>query len=243
MSSFCLNFISIFVKSQLIADGKTCAVLVEPIQGEGGVNVVSADKLRAIRNLCDRYNSLLIFDEIQCGLGRTGTHIWAHQHADVMPDMLTSAKPLANGIPIGAVMISEKITGKIKPGDHGTTFGGNPFACTVATAVLDRINRPEFLEEIAVKGDYLKQKLNKLARKYPRYIKQVRGKGLMLGMEMKSEKLSQSLVEWCRDQGQLLVCTAGQNTVRLLPPLNVEKDEIETACSILDDCLYHFFAA
>ncbi|RCI06367.1 acetylornithine aminotransferase [Rhizopus stolonifer] len=202
---------------------KTCGVIIEPIQGEGGVHPANAEFLQALRQRCNETNSLLIFDEIQCGLGRTGK-MWGHQHfdKDCVPDVLTMAKPLANGVPIGAILTSEKIGELIKLGDHGTTFGGNPLASAVALNVVGRITSPEFLAKVNEKGEFLKSLLSQVQQEHPDLIKEVRGKGLLIGVEFTKDP--SPIVKMARERG-LLLTTAGCNTVRVIPPLIISEEE------------------
>ncbi|KAI8371197.1 pyridoxal phosphate-dependent transferase [Choanephora cucurbitarum] len=200
---------------------KTCGVIIEPIQGEGGVHPAKRDFLQALRERCDQTNSLLIFDEIQCGLGRTGK-MWGHQHFGCVPDILTMAKPLANGVPIGAIMTTEKVGEMIKLGDHGTTFGGNPLASAVALHVVSRITQPEFMAQVNEKGAFLRGLLTEVQEAHPDLIKEVRGKGLLIGVEF--HKDPSPIVKMARERG-LLVVTAGCNTVRIIPPLTITESE------------------
>ncbi|KAI8987558.1 pyridoxal phosphate-dependent transferase [Mycotypha africana] len=201
----------------------TCGVIIEPIQGEGGVHPATDKFLKAIRQRCDETDALLIFDEIQCGLSRTGK-LWGHQHVSgCTPDILTLAKPLANGIPIGAIMTNKKVGDFIKTGEHGTTFGGNPLASAVALHVLERITTPDFINSVNEHGEYIKDLLNQLKEIYPDTIKEVRGKGLLIGVEFNKDP--SPIVKMARERG-LLIVTAGCNTVRIIPPLNIGKEEI-----------------
>jgi predicted acetylornithine/succinylornithine family transaminase len=212
-------------------DVETCAVIVEPIQGEGGIVPANVEFVKGLRKLCDEYNALLIFDEIQCGLGRTGD-MWAHKALEVCPDMITLAKPLANGLPIGATILTEKVAQHLKPGDHGSTFGGNPLVCAVATAVLQVIDQPYFLRRVKNVGNLLMGKLKNLQSQFPELIEEVRGRGLMVGIQMKKEGINDALVQECREKN-LLILTAGNNTVRLLPPLIVDTEDVEKAVDII----------
>jgi acetylornithine aminotransferase len=236
----------------------TCAVIIEPIQGEGGVYPASSEFLLALRKRCDEVNALLIYDEIQvgllslsisfspshseligdvsqCGLGRTG-HLFAH-HAygpKAIPDIMTLAKPLANGVPIGAILISEKVATCMGVGDHGTTFGGSPLATRVALEVFGRISRPEFLESVRVQGKALKERLQEVAdAEGSSLIQEVRGDGLLLGLEMKGDSVN-AMVEAARERGLLLVA-AGRNTIRVIPPLIIGGGEIEEGIRILKE--------
>jgi acetylornithine aminotransferase len=207
--------------------------MIEPIQGEGGVHTASKEYLVALKQLCDQSNALLCFDEIQCGLGRTGK-MWGHQHSGVLPDMLTSAKPLANGIPIGAVIMNERVSQVMNAGDHGTTFGGNPLACTVACEVVGRIE--ELLDHVTEQGSQFKQALIGLHEAYPRLIKEIRGSGFILGMEMSKAGDQDKLVELCRSNGLLMV-TAGSNSVRILPPLIATSENLSDCITLIDKSL------
>lgn len=199
---------------------KTAAVIVEPVQGEGGVNVADADFLRGLRQLCDENDALLIFDEVQCGVGRTGT-LWAHQFANVSPDIMTLAKPLASGLPIGAVLVTDAVAESIQPGDHGSTFAGGPLVTAVANEVIQRISQPDFLAHVIEVGDYLLEKLNGL---HSPLIKEIRGRGLMVGIEMSIE--TAQIVEMGYEQGLILV-NAGANVLRFVPPLIIEKQHVD----------------
>ncbi|KAF9582775.1 acetylornithine aminotransferase [Lunasporangiospora selenospora] len=213
----------------------TCAVIVEPIQGEGGINVASEAFLKKLRSRCDEVGAVLIYDEIQCGLGRTGK-LWAHQHfsEDCVPDILTMAKPLANGIPIGAIMINDRVAEKIVIGDHGTTFGGNPLACAVASSVFRRINTPEFLNTVEQNGAHFRQQLESIESPL---ISGVRSKGMILGLQFTVDPAP--LVALARERG-LLIITAANNTVRLVPALNISKAEIDRGVEILKEAVVAF---
>ncbi|KAL0077309.1 pyridoxal phosphate-dependent transferase [Phycomyces blakesleeanus] len=202
---------------------RTCGVIIEPIQGEGGVHAAKDEFIEAIREKCTKVNALLIFDEIQCGLGRSGK-LWGHQHfsSKCIPDILTMAKPLANGVPIGAILTNEKVGKLIQAGDHGTTFGGNPLASAVALNVVGRISKDEFIKAVNEKGAALKEDLEALQAAYPGVIKAVRGKGLLLGVEFTKDP--SPIVKMARERG-LLVVTAGCNTVRVIPALTISKEE------------------
>ncbi len=202
-------------------DDAVCAVIVEPVQGEGGIHPADESFLRGLRELCDQHNALLIFDEVQCGLGRTGT-LWAHQATGVTPDLLTAAKPLAGGLPMGAVLMTERVAGVMHPGDHGSTFAGSPLVTAVANAVLAQVNQPEFLAGVAQKGAYLRERLEELNSPL---ITEVRGKGLMIGMDLTIP--ASQIVDAGYRHGLLLV-NAGPSTLRLVPPLIISHAEIDT---------------
>ncbi|KAJ1986528.1 acetylornithine aminotransferase [Dimargaris cristalligena] len=223
----------------------TCAVIVEPIQGEGGIHAATAEFLRALRQRCDEVGALLIFDEIQCGIGRTG-QLWGFQHfpADCRPDILTMAKPLANGVPIGAVLLTDAVAEVIKAGDHGTTFGGNPLACRVGHHVFNRIRQPSFLAQVEQTGQCLKdlatQHLLQGEAGKAGLVKAVRGIGMMVGIEF--DRDPSPLVKMAREKG-LLIITAGGNTVRLVPALTLTVDEARQGIEILTECVAEFQSA
>ena len=215
-----------------VVPGRTCAVVVEPVQGEGGCVAAETDFLQGLRALCDEAGAFLMFDEVQCGLGRTGT-LFAHQAYGVEPDVMTLAKPLAAGLPIGAVLMTNKVAEAISLGDHGSTFAGGPLVCTSGLHVMSRLQSGGFLDEVTAKGDYLVGKLRD-ALGGLEVVREVRGKGLIIGIEM--EGSAGAIVEKARERG-LLVITAGEgNVVRLVPPLVVERGEIDTCVEILKAC-------
>ena len=212
-----------------INDG-TCAVIVEPVQGEGGVNPATPAFLRQLRELCDEHEALLIFDEVQCGLGRTG-RLWAHQAYDVEPDIMTLAKPLAGGLPIGATLVRENIAQAIGPGDHGSTFAAGALVCRAAQVVFDRINDPAFLAAIREKSTYL---LGALSEIDSSLVREVRGTGLLVGVELTVG--AKPVLSKAREKG-LIIINAGENVIRLCPPLTVETEHIDEAVHILHACL------
>ncbi len=203
---------------------QTAAVLVEPIQGEGGINTAPEGFLQGLRDLCDEYGAVLIFDEVQTGAGRTG-HLYAYQGIGVVPDVLTSAKGLGGGMPVGAVMAKEEYA-SLTPGNHGSTFGGNPLAMAAVKAVLGVVGDPAFLEEVRFKGRILKNALALIADRIPGA--EVRGEGLLLGLDLKDPELARQVFEHCLDEGVLVNLVAG-TTVRLAPPLTVTRAEIRHA--------------
>jgi acetylornithine/N-succinyldiaminopimelate aminotransferase len=213
-------------------DPKTCAVMVEPIQGEGGVNCPSEGYLKALREICDENRLLLIFDEVQVGMGRTGK-LFAYEHEGVEPDMLTLAKSLAGGVPIGALLIKQEISDGFKPGDHASTFGGNPLASAAGVAALTAILEEGMLENCRKMGDYFLSELDKMKNKFP-FIKEVRGKGLILGMELKID--GSSIVKEMLKKRVLINCTMG-NILRFLPPLIVTQEEIDRVVATLEEVL------
>jgi acetylornithine/N-succinyldiaminopimelate aminotransferase len=204
-------------------DENVCAIIVEPLQGEGGIYSASPAFLAELRLLADEFDALLIFDEVQCGVGRTGT-LWAHQgigDGAVEPDIMTAAKPLANGLPIGAILVRQKVANVMHKGEHGSTFAGGPLVTAVANHVVSRIAQPAFLAEVQAKGDLLREKLEEINNPH---IVQVRGKGLMLGVELDCDVTP--VVNAGYEQG-LLVVSAGPNVVRLVPPLIITAEEID----------------
>ena len=213
-------------------DAHTCGVLVEPIQGEGGVFPASPRFLSALRERCDEVGALLIFDEIQCGLGRTGKFFAHENYSGVTPDILTLAKPLANGIPAGAILVSPKVAAMLKPGDHGTTFGGSPFASRLAIDVLKRINSPAFLQHVSETGKYFMSKLQEVADSTP-LIKEVRGQGLIIGIQLRDQVDANMFVNEARERGVLLI-TAGNNTIRIVPPLIITNKEVDKAVDVIE---------
>ncbi len=210
----------------------TCAILVEPLQAEGGVNVASREFLQGLRQICDQRDLLLVFDEIQFGLARSGS-LFAYQHFGVEPDMMTLAKPLGGGLPIGAVLLREKMAQNLGPGDHGTTFGGSPLVCAVATKVFQKLMDPELLAQVRENGEYLHIRLNQLKARHPQ-IREVRGLGLIAGIV--TAYPTKAVVEEFRKRG-VLVCTAGKEVVRMLPPLIVQKEHIDEVVDIFDEIL------
>ncbi|HID50419.1 MAG TPA: aspartate aminotransferase family protein [Anaerolineae bacterium] len=211
-------------------DDDTCAVIVEPVQGEGGVHPAAPEFLQGLRALCDAHDALLIFDEVQCGLGRAG-HLWAYQAYGVEPDMMTLAKPLAGGLPIGATLLRQKVADVIQPGDHGSTFAAGPLVCAAANVVFDRVNQPEFLAQVAENGAYLQHRLQTLESEK---ITAVRGIGLLVAADLTTE--AAPIIAKARENG-LLVISAGENTLRLAPALTVNREEIDTAVTILEEVI------
>ncbi|KAF5739050.1 acetylornithine aminotransferase mitochondrial [Tripterygium wilfordii] len=228
-----LEYGDIQASRELIQGGKIAAVFVEPIQGEGGIYSATKEFLQSLRSACDDAGSLLVFDEVQCGLGRIG-HLWAHEAYGVFPDIMTLAKPLAGGLPIGAVLVTERIASTIKYGDHGSTFAGGPLVCNAAISVLDKISNPGFLASVSKKGQYFKELLLQKLGGNP-HVKEIRGWGLLIGVEL--DVSASPLVNACRNSG-LLVLTAGKgNVVRLVPPLIISEPELQRAAEILQECL------
>lgn len=206
--------------ARTVIDEDTVAVIVEPIQGEGGINVATAEFLQALRRLCDENEAVLIFDEIQCGLGRTG-ELWAHSFAGVSPDIMTLAKPLAGGLPIGAILTADEVAGAMSPGDHGSTFSGGAVVMRAAEAVVNRVMSQGFMEHVKDVGDYLLERLSEINS--PR-IQDVRGRGLMAGIEL--DVAPAGVVQAGYENGLLLV-SSGTNVIRFVPPLIVEKEHVD----------------
>lgn len=214
-------------------DDAVCAVVLEPVQGEGGLRVASDAFMQRVRELCDQHRALLVVDEIQCGMGRTG-FLWAHQPYQIRPDMMAIAKPLAGGLPVGAVLLNECVAGAIKPGDHGTTFGGNPLITSVAQAVLRRISAPEFLSHVRDVANYLDEALHDLAADYSGRVIELRGRGLMRGIRIDG---SAADVRMQAHAAGLLVAMAGSDVIRLLPPLIIEPTHVDEALAKLRSVL------
>ncbi|ODV74729.1 acetylornithine transaminase [Cyberlindnera jadinii NRRL Y-1542] len=222
----------------LISD-KTCGVIIEPIQGEGGVRPIPAEFLVELKALTKKHGAVLIYDEIQCGLGRSG-NLWAHGKLpkEAHPDILTMAKALGNGFPIGATMITEDVESALKVGDHGTTYGGNPLGARIGSYVLSQVSNEKFLEEVNTKSKVFKEKLNALKEQFPEQIVEVRGEGLLLGIQLKDDPTP--VVQAARERG-LLIITAGGNTIRFVPALNIENKLIEQGLDILQESLSSVF--
>lgn len=216
-----------------LVDERVCAIIVEPIQGEGGVNVATPEFLKGLRELADEYDAMLIFDEVQCGMGRTGS-LWGYQSIvgdEVAPDIMTLAKSLAGGLPIGAICMNQKVADMIHPGDHASTFAGSPLTTNVACTVLDRIAQPEFLASVRTKGDHLRDLLAELNSPH---ITEIRGRGLITGVEMDIDVTP--VVDQGYEQG-LLTVSAGTNILRYVPPFIITEEELERAAKITGDIL------
>ena len=211
---------------------KTAAIMLEPIQGEGGINVAKKDYIEAIRKICDEKDLVLIFDEVQTGMGRTGK-MFCFEHYGVEPDVMTLAKSLGGGIPIGAMVAAKKLADVLKPGMHASTFGGSPIACSASLAVFDAIKREKLLQNTKEMGEYLVQKLTELKKKKT-VIKEIRGMGLMIGMELSVE--GKDIVETCFNERLFINCTQG-NVLRLMPGMIVSKKQIDRAVDILDKAI------
>ena len=211
---------------------KTVAVMIELIQGEGGINVASLEFVQSLRKICDEKNLLLIVDEVQTGIGRTGK-LFCYQHYGITPDIMTLAKALGGGLPIGVMVVKKEISDYLGPGMHASTFGGGPVICRAGLAVLRAIQKEKLLTQASKSSEYLFSKLNELKNKHA-IIKEVRGKGLMAGLELNME--GKTIVEKCIGQGLLINCTH-EKVLRLMPALNVTKKDIDRAINILDEAL------
>ena len=209
---------------------RTAAIMVETILGEGGIKVIPDYCLKGLRKLCNKKNILLILDEVQCGVGRSGK-FFAFEHAKIKPDIVPIAKGIGGGFPIGAVLVNKKVASGMKPGTHGSTFGGNPLAMSAGNAVIDVIYKKGFLANVTKNGKYFLSELNKLKKKYPKIIKEVRGKGLLVGLCLHRDQTN--FIKKLLDN-KLLAVRAAENVVRLLPPLNVTKQEINLGLKIID---------
>ncbi len=216
------------VKSKIT--DKTCAIIVEPIQGEGGVTAAKEGFLKELKNICVDKDIVLIFDEIQCGIGRTGK-LFAYEHYGVEPDIMSLAKALGNGFPIGAILATDKVASAFSPGDHGTTFGGNPLACSASLATLKHIIEEKLWESVEKKGNYFRDQLEKFVDKYS-WVKQTKGKGLMLGLELEIE--GASIAKEMMEKGILINCTA-KTVLRFLPPFIIEEKDIDRTIEALDE--------
>ena len=209
---------------------RTAAVMLEPVQGEGGIRPIPDEDLRAIRELCDETGALLVLDEVQCGVGRTG-RLFAHEYAGITPDVMMVAKGIGGGFPLGAVLATEEAASGMVAGSHGSTYGGNPLACAVGNRVMQIVADPQFLSDVNRKGGLFRQKLEGLVAAHPDVFEAVRGQGLMLGLKCKVAPVD--LVKAGYDQ-QILTVPAADNTLRLLPPLNISDDDIAEAVARLD---------
>ena len=209
---------------------RTAAIMVETIMGEGGIKVIPDYCLVGLRKLCNKKKILLILDEVQCGIGRSGK-FFAFEHAKIKPDIVPIAKGIGGGFPIGAVLVNKKVASGMKPGTHGSTFGGNPLAMAVGNTVMDIVSNKKFLKNIKSISKYFLLKLNNLKKLYPNIIKNIRGKGLLIGIQLHTDqtKFIKKLME-----NKLLTIRAAENVVRILPPLNVKKNEVNQALKIIN---------
>ena len=209
-----------------IAHPNTAAIIVEPVQGEGGCRAIPEVCLRGLRELCDEYGVLIIFDEVQCGMGRTGK-LWAHEWGGMAPDIMAIAKALGGGFPIGACLATTEAAKGMVVGVHGSTFGGNPLAMAVGSAAFGEISKPETLAHVNEIAGYLKQQLHGLKERFPDIIVDVRGKGLLLGVKLVPN--NREFMGWARDEEHLLIAGGGDNCCRILPPLNLTLEEAREA--------------
>ena len=230
-----VNYNDIDELAEKISD-KTCAVMLETIQGEGGVYPPKNDYLKKVRELCDKHGALLILDEIQAGIGRSGK-FFAYEKYGIKPDIVTLAKGLAGGVPIGAFICTEKVAKAFHAGDHGTTFGGNPLACAAANVVLDTVPNEKFLAHVEEVGNYFKNKLIELQQKHSAQISEVRGEGLILGLQLSNSKKSGvEIVNECMQRGAIINCTVG-TVLRFIPPLIITNEHVDEVTKILDEVL------
>ncbi len=215
--------------AQAVSD-KTAAIMIEPVQGEGGIRPLSDHELQSLRKLCDTHGILLILDEVQCGVGRTGK-LFAHEWAGITPDIMMVAKGIGGGFPLGAVLATEDAASGMTAGTHGSTYGGNPLGCAVGCAVIDHVNTPEFLEDVNRKSGALRQKLEGLVASHPDVFDSVRGSGMMLGLKCKATNIDVVNAGYDAD---VITVPAADNVVRLLPPLTITDEEIAEAITRLD---------
>jgi acetylornithine/N-succinyldiaminopimelate aminotransferase len=211
---------------EALVDDKTCAILIEPVQGEGGVNAMPVEFLKGLRDICDQHGLLLIVDEVQCGYGRTGK-FFAHEWAGIEPDVMAVAKGIGSGFPLGACLAKGEVAASMVPGTHGSTYGGNPLASAVGNAVLDRILGPGFISHVDFLGQRLAWHLQQLQQRFPNYVVETRGKGLIAGLKITPPV--RDFVTRLRRDHQLLAVAAGDNVLRLLPPLVISEADIEEA--------------
>ena len=221
------------MRSELAVTGETAGVLLEPIQGEGGIRPFSTATLQKIRKICDTHGILLLLDEVQCGMGRTGC-LFAHELHGIQPDILATAKGLGGGFPVGACLATTHAAAGMTVGSHGSTFGGNPLAMAVGNAVLDIVLEDGFLERVRRIASNLRQSLGAIADAHPEVIGQVDGEGLMIGLKC---KIPAAQVIESGYRNKLLMVGAAEETVRLLPPLNITEEEVREACAALDRTL------
>ncbi len=220
-----------------LVDEQTAAIMIEPVQGEGGVYVAGGAFIKGLRELCDRESILLIFDEVQCGMGRTGK-LWAFQNWPVKPDLFTAAKGLGGGLPIGAMVAAEAFSAVLQPGDHASTFGGNPVVCSAALAALGLVGDQFFLIEVQDKGRLLGNRLEMIAANYHSLVKESRGMGLIMALEL-NQAVAKEVQKKCTEEG-LLVNAIGDNVIRVLPPLTISGAELEEGLNILEGVMQGF---
>lgn len=217
----------------------TCGVIIEPIQGEGGVNVASKEFLVALAERCREVGAVLIYDEIQCGLGRTG-ELWAHATLpkEAHPDIITTAKALGNGFPIGATIVNDFVADKIVTGDHGTTFGGNPLGCRIAHNIVTRLSDVNLQKAVVQKEQLFRDHISRLRERFPHIVQEIRGRGLILGLQLSVDPTP--IITAARERG-LLVITCGTNTLRFVPPLVISEAEIQEGMTILEEAMASVF--
>uniref|UniRef100_A0A0G4FKW8 acetylornithine transaminase n=1 Tax=Chromera velia CCMP2878 TaxID=1169474 RepID=A0A0G4FKW8_9ALVE len=221
---------------KLIGRG-TAAVIVEPVQGEGGVNVASPEFLQGLRDICDQTGTLLIFDEVQSGLGRTGK-LFAHEHSGVKPDIMTLAKPLAGGLPIGAVLVSDKVADTVNPGDHGSTFAGNPLCLAAANHVFDSLNDEKLLAKVVSDGEWIRGQLRDVLEKTKTGEEcEVRGQGLLIGVSLPSVESATEVKKRCAADGVLVLTAGAGNVIRLAPPLNISPEDLRVGTEVISKAL------
>lgn len=217
-----------------LIDDSTAAIIIEPVQGEGGVHVAEENFIKGLREICSRHGILLIFDEVQCGMGRSG-ELWAFENWEIKPDLLTTAKGLGGGLPIGAIVAGEAYTEVLQPGEHASTFGGNPVVCRAALAVLDILLKDGFLAEVKEKGLMLKNELLNMAKNYPGLAGEYRGLGLICALELKQPRAKQ-ILEKCTNTG-LLINAIGDNILRFLPPLTTTFEQLQEGLALFETVL------
>ncbi len=217
-------------KLKRLINKNTAAVMVETIMGEGGIKIIPDWCLKGLRKLCDKKKILLILDEVQCGIGRTGD-FFAFERSKVKPDIVPIAKGIGGGFPIGAVLMNKKVASGMKPGTHGSTFGGNPLAMKIGSTVIDIVTKKNFLKNVKKNSEYFHKELNQLKKKFPQIIKEIRGRGFLIGLQLYRDQSNfvQKLMK-----NKLLTIRAAENVIRILPPLNVKKKEIDHALRIID---------
>ena len=223
-------------KMKKLINKNTAAIMVETVMGEGGIKVIPSWCIKELRKICNKKGILLILDEVQCGIGRSGK-FFAFENAKVKPDIVPIAKGIGGGFPIGAVLMSKKVAKAMTPGTHGSTFGGNPLAMSVGNAVIDQILKKDFLTNVKRLSDYFHYELNKIQKQFPNIIKEVRGVGYLIGLQLffDQTKFIQQLMK-----DKLLTIRAAENVIRILPPLNVKKIEIDLALRIIKKVCYNY---
>ena len=221
---------------QALVNDRTCAIIMETIQGEGGIYPADPEFIQGIRKICDENDILLILDEIQCGMGRSG-RMWAYEEYGILPDIMTCAKALGCGVPVGAFVLNEKTAqNSMVPGDHGTTYGGNPFVCAAVHEVFELFKKHEIVKHVEETAPYLTKKLDELAAAYPDKIRERRGRGLIQGLELAPEEPVGEVTKKALAKGLLIISASG-NVLRFVPPLIVTEEDIDCACAILRECI------